>query len=724
MKSMLAKLVAVGIGAAVVRSMLKAAEQSAQAMRTPGVGDFFPQGQDINAMELSRTDDPEALGMLMDLMGLGCNDGMGCADGMGCNDGLGYASNIFNDPNRIRQGFEGGRNLGVPTRAAPTGQTSLANRTGMGLSFSRPAPNYGATRFGAVYMPAHQWGLRGIGDDGLGFSLKKSIKKVFKAPTQVLKKITAPVKKVVAKVNKAAGAQLKKVANLVKRDISKVTTQARRDLKNIVAPVKRDFSNALTLLRSTDPLFKKLAPLKPQELHDEESGEVEYLDANGNHITEAEYNQQQAEADAYDQMIAAMEATAPGEVQFEESSGLYWSQDGAGNWYQWDDASKTWKQDAGTVVTDPEQTGGDSYQEEAAAPGDSLPDGVFYDAGTQLYWTQDDSGAWYYFDQGTGQFIKDADPDTEQAPAYSADNDQEQAYLDQIAAQESGAGQDVEGFWDEGTQLYWYQDPDGSWWWWADAVQEWQPDAPIKPTVAEKENGNGGHFLKWLFDWKEEGLGNLTLKASGNQMYLLRQLGNSVEEIPLKADKHGKVYATIGGGLGCLGCVDDLAGAEGLGFKLFGRTWGKVYHNVDNIAKDVASKTTVSGAVYKYVKKNDPTVYKAFHKTVHDGMPYVLIAAGTALTVASVGTATPAGAALIAAGVAEAGAQGYSDYVKHESDKAIEKANDDYDEAVALESAGRSAVNADYTTPYYSLDWWMGNVDPDQRSLLTVGEQV
>ncbi len=419
-----------------------------------------------------------------------------------------------------------------------------------------------------------------------------------------------------------------------------------------------------------------------------------------------------------------MEATAPGEIQFEESTGLFWSQDANGNWYQWDNFAKGWKQDAPQVVTDSYDSQG--MTEETAQPGEDLPEGVIYDAATQLYWTQDDQGAWWYFDEATGQFVAEV-PVYESAQEMLPDNDAEQDYLDKLAADESGAqstSDDVEGLWDEGTGLYWYQEPSGLWWWWSEEVQEWQPDAPIAPTVVERETGNGGGFWSWLFAWDKGGLGYLTSRESGNRMYVLRDLGGRVDAVPLKADKEGKVYAATGGGMGCLGCVDDLAGAEGLGFKLFGRSWGEVKDNVEKTAKDIASVVSPSAAIYKYVKTKQPKLYKEYRREAKSATPFLLIAGGTVLTVASLGTGSAAGVAAIAAGVAEIGAQGYADNRERHVRKENERAQNELDQAMALESAGSSAVASDYEVPWFSLDWWMGDVDPNQRSLLTVGEQV
>lgn len=717
--STLVKLVTLGIGAAVIRSMLKEAEKTATAMK---LQDYFPQREFIDVQAMGRSDDPEALGFL-----LGCiNDGLGCADmpGMGCTDGaLGF--NIFNSPYLVRQGFEGGRNQ-VPTNLPQRGLTSGRDPVGaptriMATGRQSLSPAF-RQRIVAVARGGRNIGM-GDYDDGLGFSFKKIIKKAFKAPEAAIKKIVAPVKKVVSKVTTKVASDLKKVATVVKKDIA-------RTAKQVVKPLKTDFGNAFNLLRAKDPLFKKIAPLKPQAVESSATGVTEYHDAAGNVITEADFNAQQATVDAFNQQMADMEATAPGEIQFEESTGLYWSQDAAGNWFTWNDAHKGWEPDTSAqLVTD-------SYASQGATADatisqqtqtDSLPDGVIYDEGTQLYWAQDDAGNWFYFDEASQQFIQEAPASTQNVQEMLPDNDSEQSLINQINSEEAGnssQGDTVVGFWDEGTGKYWYQDPDLSWWWWSEAVQEWQPDAPIQPTVVEHETGTGGEFWSWLFDWGKGGLGHLTSRQSGNRLHVLRALGNQVEAIPLKADKDGNVYAAIGGSLGCLGCIDDLAGADGLGFKLFGRTWGEVRENTANIAKDVAGHVTPSGALYKYIKGHNPKTYKEFHREVKSATPYALIVGGTALTVVSLGTGSAAGAAAIAGGVAELAAQGYKDKVQHDLKQDAEKAANDYDEAVALQSAGSSAVREDRMNPVFSWGWWVGDVDPDQRSLLTVGEQV
>ncbi len=742
------KWIAAASVAAVVAAMLKA------AAKAKSLNDYFPQKSFIDATALSRSDDPAALGYFLGCVAdsLGCADmaGLGCGDpsALGCAmDGLGF--NMFNAPHLIRQSFEGGRNKvsNGPARGLTSGRGASGHDINGEPTRSRPT---GTLSLNHAYMAplVHQWskrgGLGGFDADGLGFSLKKSIKKVTHKISSDLKKVAAPVRKVTAKVQ----SDIKKVATLVKKDIAKVATQAKRDLKHVVAPVKRDFGNALTLLRTKDPLFKKIAPIKPTAVESSASGAVHYYDQNGAEISEDQFNQQNADAEAFNQMMAEMTASAPGEVQFEESTGLYWSQDASGAWFQYDPASKSWNPDSGTLATDPYQSPGimpgedsNAYDDsqasaDAAQPGDSLPPGVFYDAATQLYWTQDETGAWWYFDEGTGQFIQEAPEPTASSPAalasqYTPDDDAEQAYIDQITAQEAGQDLDgnrqqaqAQGIVQDVNGVYWSQDPDGTWYWWSEDVQAWQLDEPMKPTVVEQETGTGGGFFKWLFNWGKGGLGHLTSRETGNRLFVIRQLGDYVDSVPLKADRDGKVYADIGGSLGCLGCVDDLAGAEGLGFKLFGRTWGEARKNVDTIAKDIAAHATPSGALYKYVKEKQPKLFREYRREAKTATPYILIAGGTVLTVATLGAGSAAGAAAIAGGVAELGAQGYKDYSAHETAKDVEKAQHALDEQVALEAAGSSAVREDQTIPFFSADWWMGDVDPDQTSLLTVGEQT
>lgn len=129
---------------------------------------------------------------------------------------------------------------------------------------------------------------------------------------------------------------------------------------------------------------------------------------------------------------------------------------------------------------------------------------------------------------------------------------------------------------------------------------------------------------------------------------------------------------------------------------------------------------------------------------VKTATPYVAIAAGTVLTVASLGTASPVGVALIVAGVAQAGAQGYSDIKSRQAAKAIEAINNQSAAEVAAISAGSPAqreaaalpdieqerLNAasfgaqasEYSYPALNWAWWTG--DLDEQSATTYGEQM
>ncbi len=123
-------------------------------------------------------------------------------------------------------------------------------------------------------------------------------------------------------------------------------------------------------------------------------------------------------------------------------------------------------------------------------------------------------------------------------------------------------------------------------------------------------------------------LGDLTFADGSGVMHLARPL-SSVRNIggrrvglgsaPLKVDAKGKVYIYQGASLKHLGHVDDFAGA-GLGFSLFGRSWGQVGQNVRSLFTAKSLKTAA---------------------------PYAAIAAAAAATLATGGLAAPA---LIAVG--------------------------------------------------------------------------
>ena len=116
---------------------------------------------------------------------------------------------------------------------------------------------------------------------------------------------------------------------------------------------------------------------------------------------------------------------------------------------------------------------------------------------------------------------------------------------------------------------------------------------------------------------------------------------------------------------------------------------------------------------------------RAYRKSAKVATPYLLIAGGTALTVVSLGAASPAGVAAIAAGAAQLGTRAYRDYKVHEATEDAEEEAEKFEQAQRLAQAGRSAVDESENYPrIFSLNWWMGDVDPDERTLLTVGEMM
>lgn len=151
---------------------------------------------------------------------------------------------------------------------------------------------------------------------------------------------------------------------------------------------------------------------------------------------------------------------------------------------------------------------------------------------------------------------------------------------------------------------------------------------------------------------------------------------------PILADKKGNLFVTNGGSMHRIGSIDDLCdGTTGMGCASFGRDMGdglsggfkSFMKKVDPIAKKIASRVTPSGFLYERMQKN-PKLYKKYRRAEHIAVPYAMIAAGTVVSVASVGAASPVGVAMIASGVASAGAQAYSDNKKHEAENTLDRA--------------------------------------------------
>jgi len=750
-------LIGVTIGGLVLHKLFSETEKMAQNLARPGMNGY----RDIVA-ELRNG-------------GLGCDDGVGCAPQLG---------SIFNDANLYKKMAWGNLPRGVevkrerernryhptsdPTRSPPiiaqppspkSAKIPRGTRAPIGGAqapiFNRPIAVAGRNvgrgpHFARGGRGWNGWGgrgwngwgndMNGMGDvSGLGgFKFKR----FFAAPIKAVKKVIAPAHKQVKKVTN-------KVTNVVKRDLSKVTDtlkrdyrtgkklitrdmrgfikpvksafkQSVRDLKNFTKPVIRDFTNAMTLLRLKDPLFKKLAPIKPRVEYDN-AGTPIYLDENGNEITQAEYQRLQAESAAWNVMIAAMEASALGEVQYEQATDTFWCQDSGGAWWSWNKTTSVW-------IPFKEEPKDDPYNGTGIIPlvvdyeSDMQPNAVndysepTWDDDTGKWWQQEATGAWWYFDSNANAWAQESS--TAASDNYDPNSVYDDAdYLRSLTAQDAGAT----GIWDEGTNKYWTQDETGVWWWWSDVANAWQPDVVVDSVVMERQSGhtdaNRG-FLAWLFDWGDGGLGYLTNRETGNRLFVLRQLGDTVAEIPIKADKNGVIYADNGGTLGCMGCVDDLAG-PGLGLTIFGRSYGRSRDNVERIAKEVASYTSPGSALYKYVKTKQPKIYREYRKGWHDAAPYVMIVGGVVLSVASLSLASPAGAAMVAGGVANLAAQGYTDYSKRETRKDAEEeernwqVQDDAARARALESAGESAVSSDALLPtfgdLFDWNWWTGN---------------
>ena len=291
----------------------------------------------------------------------------------------------------------------------------------------------------------------------------------------------------------------------------------------------------------------------------------------------------------------------------------------------------------------------------------------------------------------------------------------------------------------------WWQDTDGTWYWFDETAQDWVQDEPDGTYVAEVASPMDASEGDVQFDGSNE-LGHLYDRRSGRPLAVVTRRGRGASINPLKVDGKGRVFASNGRKQRQVGTVDLMAKAEGqagLGFSIFGRSFSKF----SDFAKDVASKATPSGAIYKMVKRRSPSKTTEFHKTVKTATPYAAIAAGTIITIGSIGLASPAGVALIAGGVAEAAAQGYSDVKTHQAAKDIQAINDQsaadvasintqanpspaQQEAAALPGieqqrlaqASYGAHESAYSLPILDWSWWMGDID--EQSAATYGEQL
>jgi hypothetical protein len=519
------------------------------------------------------------------------------------------------------------------------------------------------------------------GLEGFGSKLKKAAKKVTKKVTSVAKK---PVQ-------------------LVKRDVKKVAAQAKRDVKNATKPLVRDFRKAGALVKADFTRgaaamkrdFQGAGALfgggkkKPSKQMQSTGGTI-YLDENGNQITEAQYNALMAQ---YEQEYAGYDPSAAyGADQSNVDSPTYSMDQVAADYF----------------AQQQEEPGGSGFDDmDVLAYSQSFADDTGFADGTVPY-TGD-----YLWDMPTGY---DYDP---LAAFYLPQDIQDQTFDVYGASMTDGdnlimpAGEPSTPF---SADELWigYEDPDA-----------WSRGGKWSPEPSGHGYGNpyeGGMRMPgyWQdyggfdWDWQNDGLGDLVLKPGAHKnvspavlsmlrsqekpntygYFLRNQPGKTSPPIIFKADKKGMVYAKNGGSLHRVGPLAKLAKALGLGCADFGRDMGvsglggflDFLKKSEKVAKKVASYTTPSGYAAAHFKKHDRKHYKQTTKVLGQAKPYALIAGGTALTVLSVGAASPAGVAMIAGGVASLGAQAYSDVATYEAEKDLEAAIERDRIAAAIDS--------------------------------------
>lgn len=563
---------------------------------------------------------------------------------------------------------------------------------------------------------------------GLGFSLKKAVSKITKPISKVLAPVTAPLAKVVDKIVAPLPKPLQKIAKVaISASIAPAigpmagpaTPIFMKDIAsggaNISNPLSHIFGGGGSSGGSNGPLIPAGATVQvapPPTI---------YEDANGNIITQDQYNQLIAQAnmsqygtpdytlnsggDASSTAMNAVDAS-----QLDSSDYDLTSYDDGSNYFdQSQDFSGSGYGSTGPNYTDPASLTADQLQQGLVTGDgyDTVPD---YDTlmaqnaqGVDTLQTSDavlaDQYSPYGVDQST--FVGYGVPYGPQPASvpYGFDSSNGYQYAS-VAAPAYANG---------------YNDP-GSYG--SDVDDSGYSDFP-------------DNYVRWDGG---DALGDLYDRRTNRSMYIVnRSPGKKPVATPIKADGKGNLYAWKGTQRHFLGCVDGLCGVEGLGFELFGRTYGQLRNNVDTTAKDIASKISPSAATYKYVKQSHPALFHKYRKTQVKAAPYELIAGGTALSVVTLGTGSAAGAVAIAAGAAELAAQGYHDYEQHKA-PVDSPLSTEYDPAglqrdadqqaideAALQSAGDSAVASDRSATQ-NADMTTGDTDDD--SLLTIGEQL
>lgn len=464
---------------------------------------------------------------------------------------------------------------------------------------------------------------------------------------------------------------LKQVTSPVVKQLKKVSApvvkQLKKDVRRVAAPVVKNLKRDLSIVKKG--VKRDMGVLTFQPLRKKGGGggnasgaETVYQDENGNTISQAQYDAQMA------QQVLPSPQPAEGSISYQDAP----ADDGLV-----DDAALL--DQTAPIADDTQLPTGDGqgqpdYQDDALlqqiadqSSGDQGSDGEVYDAPQPV----------------PGRHYARSAPAAPVDDAGEVDGDPS-FYADEVAAPND-------------------------------------PDIAFVGTEVQGNTVDDPYAVR--DDWSMGGLGALHDRRTGRPVVVARRRpGNRLEVTKLHADRHGNVFGYGGATLHRLGHVDGLAGAEGLGFSLFGRSFGQIRNKVVKVerkAHDVFDPVAIG---YKKLSQN-PTWYKRYRRADKAATPYLLIAGGTALSVATLGAGSAAGAVAIASGVAELGAQAYADKKKQDARHAYNEAGGDAGpqpqvDAAALQSAGESSVYGD-TIPSGS-----GDLVPEDSSdgLLSIGE--
>lgn len=528
---------------------------------------------------------------------------------------------------------------------------------------------------------------------GFGSKLKKAVKKVAKAPTkavkavakapvQVVKKATAQVQRNVQNVTKPLVRDFRKAGAIVKRDFTKAAKLVKTDFTRGAAAMQRDFKGAGALFGGK----KKGKPSKQMQ----STGGTIYLDENGNEITEAQYHALMAQYQAEYGMSPGF--VPEGAVQSDVDTPTYSMDQVYADWFA---------QQQNTPVQDGQPELDVLAYAQPYADETGFADGTVPYTGGQLW----DMPTGYDFDPLAAFYLpQDVQRDT--WDAYAASMTSGDSLI--MPAGEPSTPFSADELW------IGYEDPDA----WARGAS-WTPEPSGHGYGNPTGYGDGvpmpGYWQDYGgfdWDWTNDGLGDLVIKPGAHKNaspavlsmirsqekpntygYFLRS-PTARTPVTFKADKRGMVYAKNGGSLHRVGPLTKFAQVLGLGCADFGRDMGvsglggfmDFLKKSEKTAKKVASYTTPSGFAAAQFKKRDPKLYKETTNVLRVAKPYAMIVGGTALTVLSVGAASPAGVAMIAGGVASLGAQAYGDVAAREAEKDLDKAIERDRLAAALNS--------------------------------------